>query len=122
METPTHPITLGLDSDLDEAARIATSEMVRFLVEKKGLSREDAYILASVGVDLRVTQIVEIFLFYPDITRAMDYRPARTNSIRDGRPAGIPSEVGIARIITHDILHYFLPRRLQRYLHGAPAR
>ena len=59
VETPTHHITLGLDSDLDEAARLATSEMVRFLVEKKGLSREEAYILASVGVDLRVTQLVD---------------------------------------------------------------
>lgn len=47
------------DPDLDEAARLATSEMVRFLVEQKGLSREDAYILASVGVDLRVTQLVD---------------------------------------------------------------
>jgi acetamidase/formamidase len=58
-ETPTHYLSLGLDPDLDEAARLATSEMVRFLVEQKGLSREDAYILASVGVDLRVTQLVD---------------------------------------------------------------
>jgi acetamidase/formamidase len=58
-ETPTHYLSLGLDPDLDEAARLATSEMVRFLLEQKGLSREDAYILASVGVDLRVTQLVD---------------------------------------------------------------
>ena len=31
-ETPTHYMTMGLDPDLDEAARIATSEMVDFLV------------------------------------------------------------------------------------------
>ncbi len=59
VETPTHYVTVGLDPDLDEAARLATSEMVRLLVAQKGLSREEAYILASVGVDLRVTQLVD---------------------------------------------------------------
>jgi acetamidase/formamidase len=58
-ETPTQYLSLGLDQDLDEAARIATSEMVRFLADEKGLSREDAYFLASVAVDLRVTQLVD---------------------------------------------------------------
>jgi hypothetical protein len=52
-----------------------------------------------------------IFLFYPDIVRAMDFRPARTSSIRDGRPPGVPWDVGIARVITHEILHYYLPDR-----------
>ncbi len=59
VETPTHYITIGLDPDLDLAARIATSEMVRFLTEEKGLAREEAYILSSVSVDLRVTQLVD---------------------------------------------------------------
>ena len=58
-ETPTHYLTLGLDPDLDEAARVATSEMIRFLVEEKGLARDEAYLLASVAVDLRVTQLVD---------------------------------------------------------------
>jgi acetamidase/formamidase len=59
VETPTHFVTIGLDPDLDEAARLATSEMVSFLVEGKHLSREEAYVLASIGVDLRVTQLVD---------------------------------------------------------------
>lgn len=58
-ETPTHYISMGLDPDLDEAARIATREMVDFLVTEKGLSRGDAYILCSVALDLRVTQLVD---------------------------------------------------------------
>ena len=57
-ETHTHYMTMGLDPDLDEAVRMATREMVDFLVEK-GLSRDDAYILSSLSVDLRVTQAVD---------------------------------------------------------------
>jgi acetamidase/formamidase len=58
-ETTTHYITMGLSADLDEAAKIATSEMLNFLVETKGLSREDAYLLASAAMDLMVTQVVD---------------------------------------------------------------
>lgn len=58
-ETPTHYVTMGLHTDLDEAARIATSEMLDFLVERKGLTREDAYMLSSAAADLIVTQVVD---------------------------------------------------------------
>jgi acetamidase/formamidase len=58
-QTTTHYITMGLHADLDEAAKIATSEMFDFLVETKGLSREDAYLLASAAMDLMVTQVVD---------------------------------------------------------------
>ena len=58
-ETPTHYIAMGLHTDLDEAARLATREMVDFLVVEKGMDRDDAYILASLAVDLRVTQLVD---------------------------------------------------------------
>jgi len=59
-ETATHYITMGLDPDLDEAAKIATREMLDFLVETKGISREEAYLLASAAMDLVVTQVVDI--------------------------------------------------------------
>ena len=59
-ETPTHYITIGLDADLDQAAKIAASEMLDFLVAAKGLSREDAYLLASAAMDLIVTQVVDV--------------------------------------------------------------
>jgi len=52
-------MTMGLDPDLDEAARLATREMVDFLVAEKGLSRDDAYILCSLAGDLHVTQAVD---------------------------------------------------------------
>ncbi|HEV3215862.1 MAG TPA: acetamidase/formamidase family protein [Vicinamibacterales bacterium] len=58
-ETPTHYITMGLAPDLDEAAKMATREMLDFLVESKGLSRENAYMLASAAMDLVVTQAVD---------------------------------------------------------------
>jgi acetamidase/formamidase len=50
---------MGLNADLDEAAKIATREMLDFLVENKGLSRDDAYMLASAAMDLVVTQAVD---------------------------------------------------------------
>jgi acetamidase/formamidase len=58
-ETPTHYITMGLHTDLDEAAKIATREMLDWLVAMKHLSRDDAYLLASAAMDLSVTQVVD---------------------------------------------------------------
>jgi acetamidase/formamidase len=58
-ETPTHYMTMGLDPDLNEASRLATREMVDYLAEEKGLSRDDAYILCSLSADLHVTQAVD---------------------------------------------------------------
>ena len=50
---------MGFDEDLDTAAKLATRDMVEFLVEHKKMGRDDAYMLASVAVDLRVTQLVD---------------------------------------------------------------
>jgi acetamidase/formamidase len=58
-ETPTHYIAMGLHPDLDEAARLATREMIDFLVAERGMGRDDAYIFASLAMDLRVTQLVD---------------------------------------------------------------
>lgn len=58
-ETPTHYLSMGLHEDLDEAAKIAVREMVEFLVAEKGLSRDEAYMLCSLAVDLHVTQTVD---------------------------------------------------------------
>jgi acetamidase/formamidase len=58
-ETPTHYISMGLHEDLNEAARLATRELVDFLVAEKGLSRDDAYMLCSLAADLHVTQAVD---------------------------------------------------------------
>ena len=45
--------------DLDEATKIATREMIDFLVAERKLSREDAYVLCSMAADLHVTQAVD---------------------------------------------------------------
>lgn len=58
-ETPTHYISMGLHTDLDEATKLAVKEMIEFLVTEKGIPRDDAYILCSIAVDLRVTQNVD---------------------------------------------------------------
>jgi acetamidase/formamidase len=58
-ETPTHYMTMGLDEDLNVAAKIATREMLNFVVETKGLSRDDAYMLLSANMDLVVTEAVD---------------------------------------------------------------
>src|SRR5712671_1582023 len=58
-ETPTHYMTMGLNEDLNQAAKLATREMLNFIVETKGLSRDDTLMLLSAAMDLRVTQIVD---------------------------------------------------------------
>jgi len=58
-ETPTHYMTMGFHENLEEAAKIAVNEMLDFLVVEKRLSRENAYVLASDAVDLRITQLVD---------------------------------------------------------------
>ncbi len=58
-ETPTHFMAMGLDKDLDEAMKIAVREAVDLIVLEKKLDRDDAYMLCSVAVDFRVTQVVD---------------------------------------------------------------
>ena len=58
-ETPTHYIAMGIDKDLDEAMKIAVREAVELIVAEKKLDRDDAYMLCSVAVDFRVTQVVD---------------------------------------------------------------
>ena len=58
-ETPTHFISMGLHEDLTEATKLAVREMIDFLTKEKGLSRDDAYMLTSVGVDFAITQLVD---------------------------------------------------------------
>ncbi len=58
-ETPTAFITMGIDEDLTTATKIAVREMIDFLVTEKKLSREEAYMLASVAADFSITQLVD---------------------------------------------------------------
>jgi len=56
--TPEAWVTLGVDEDLDEAAALAVDGMLDLMGREHGLERRDAYGLASVVVDLHVTQVV----------------------------------------------------------------
>ena len=58
-ETPTHYITMGLDEDLDDAAKQAVRAMIALLRQRAALGPEDAYTLMSLACDLRVTQLVD---------------------------------------------------------------
>ena len=57
--TPTHYITLGMDVDLDDAAKQALRHMIAWLTEIKGWSAEEAYVFCSLACDLHVTQLVD---------------------------------------------------------------
>lgn len=57
-ETPTHLITMGMDPDLDTAARDASRRMVDRVVAQAGLSRNHALMLMSLVADVRVSQLV----------------------------------------------------------------
>lgn len=59
-ETETHLIAIGLDEDLDDAAKQAVSEMVRHVCARSNLSRTQAYMLCSLAGDLKITQTVDI--------------------------------------------------------------
>jgi acetamidase/formamidase len=59
-ETPTHWMVMGLNPNLEEAMKMAVRETILFLTERfPKLSREEAYMIASVAVDYHVTQVVD---------------------------------------------------------------
>jgi acetamidase/formamidase len=58
-ETPTAYISMGFSPDLKEATTLAVRDMINFLVEQKHLTRDDAYMLTSVAVDVDITQLVD---------------------------------------------------------------
>ncbi|KAH8820115.1 hypothetical protein F5884DRAFT_762898 [Xylogone sp. PMI_703] len=51
---------LGIDADLREASRKAVRGLISWLVGEKGLSREEAYMLASVAADLKIAEAVDM--------------------------------------------------------------
>ncbi len=59
-ENGTHHILMGIDLDLDRALRKAVVATVDFLVEERGLSRSQAFSLASIAVDFRVAEAVDL--------------------------------------------------------------
>lgn len=51
--------TMGIADDLMAATKRATEAMIDHLHTERGLTREDAYILCSVAMDLKVNQVVD---------------------------------------------------------------
>lgn len=58
-ETATHLISIGLDEDLDQAAKQAVREMVAHVCARTELTRNQASMLCSLAGNLRVTQLVD---------------------------------------------------------------
>lgn len=56
----TYHVTVGNEPDLREAARTAVRGTVDYLVAEHGLSRAEAYVLCSVAVDLKISQLVDM--------------------------------------------------------------
>ena len=50
----------AFSESLTLAARHALLQMIDYIVDEYGLSREQAYILCSVAADLRVGQVVDV--------------------------------------------------------------
>jgi len=59
-ETPTDIIAMGFAQTLDEALEKALKNMIDFLVSCTKLSPEEAYILCSLAVSFRITQVVNL--------------------------------------------------------------
>ncbi|WP_017653436.1 acetamidase/formamidase family protein [Fortiea contorta] len=57
-ETPTDIITMGFAETLDAALELALKHMIDFLVSFIKISPEDAYVLSSLAVNFRITQVV----------------------------------------------------------------
>lgn len=57
-ETPAHLITMFMHPDLNRCAEEALRQMIALIVQRIGISREDAYTLCSLAADLRITQTV----------------------------------------------------------------
>ena len=57
-ETPTHMITMAFDPDLDDGVVIALRQMIDLICARTGVDRYQAYALASLAADLRITQVV----------------------------------------------------------------
>ncbi len=62
LETDSHWFTHGFSADLHGAMTMAAEQMLWLMCEHLGLSRDDAYSLASVAMDLGVTQVVDATL------------------------------------------------------------
>ncbi len=59
-EQSAYHVCTGIGPDLMEAAREAVRALIDHVVQRYGRSREEAYAIASVAVDLRIHEIVDV--------------------------------------------------------------
>jgi acetamidase/formamidase len=59
LDSKGYEVATGIGPDLTQAARDAVSQMIDILGSRHGLSPVDAYMLASVCADLRISEIVD---------------------------------------------------------------
>ena len=59
-ETDTYYAVTAYGTSLDVAAKKATKYMIEHLVQEKGLSREDAYMVCSLAGDLHIAEVVDV--------------------------------------------------------------
>jgi acetamidase/formamidase len=55
-----YEVTTGIESDLMEGAKSAVAQMVDLIAARYGMNPVDAYMLASVCGDLRISEIVDM--------------------------------------------------------------
>lgn len=60
LESPKVAALTNLSEDLTLATRDALIRMIDWIVENKGLSREQAYVVSAAAVDLRIGQLVDV--------------------------------------------------------------
>jgi acetamidase/formamidase len=56
----THYIMMGIDLDLDRAMQKAVREVIDFLVTEKGMTPDKAFSLASLAIDFRIGEVVDL--------------------------------------------------------------
>lgn len=81
LETPTHWITMGYDRDLNKALDLLKSETVKFIVEQRKVSREQAEKIMFDTWDCPVAEVVNI------VKGTYCMLPKRTNA---PKPAALP--------------------------------
>ena len=59
-ETEDYFMTTAWGEIVEDAAKIALRDMIDWIVEEKGLTREEAYAICSCVVDIRISQLVDI--------------------------------------------------------------
>jgi acetamidase/formamidase len=59
LHTGTHWYTHGFGDDLDTAMAMAAESMLKLIVDRGGFTMDEAYSLASVAIDLGITQVVD---------------------------------------------------------------